>query len=121
VRAHTNPPVVVLPIRHLLSPLSVLPAPAPTELYTLSLHDALPISVRPSPGQALLPLRARIARPGSAALPEKWPRPAGIALCLGLALRPGLETKSHAPLVLSGRSLIFMSRREHVHQPHRGI
>src|SRR5206468_10913213 len=26
--------------------------PAPTELYTLSLHDALPISLRPAPGRA---------------------------------------------------------------------
>src|SRR5690606_41891930 len=50
----------------------VLTAPAPTALYTLSLHDALPISRRRPPRRGRRP-RGRTGRPASPRAPGAGP------------------------------------------------
>src|SRR5205807_10374598 len=64
--------ILVLLITSLLHSRSIFffNAPAPTEIYTLSLHDALPISL---PRPALPHRRAR--RPGGAPLPAQRAAP----------------------------------------------
>src|SRR2546428_1225245 len=48
--------------------------PAPTEIYTLSLHDALPISGQPKPHRGR---RSRASAASCPRTPTPWPGPRG--------------------------------------------
>src|SRR3712207_7252759 len=66
---------------------------ATTEIYTLSLHDALPISRLRRTRVLVRPAR-RAARPSDRrAAVRRW-RPRGVVLLRPVRLRPGLDRKS---------------------------
>src|SRR5437868_13544730 len=53
----------------MLSRVFFFNAPPPTHIYTLSLHDALPISIPPSPKQ--LPMKSAASTKASSSSPRK--------------------------------------------------
>src|SRR5690606_41219516 len=54
-------------LRHCACVCAFVPVPPTTDIYTLSLHDALPISAPPSPHSRPLPATAGSALPGGSA------------------------------------------------------